>query len=132
MKVQYILPGLALAAIGFAVLFGLLASVSALAKSKQLSAFGALASGKAGSGKRSLFFFGIAAMALGMCGTFAGVAKSDGERAKACQRTCVERGYGDGRIGPSANPDPKRPGPACTCSGGASAATPFELRADEL
>jgi len=132
MKMQVLLPGLAIAAVGFAILFGLLASVAALAKSKQLSAFGTLASGRAGAGRRALFFIALAAMGIGTCGVFGGVARSDGERAKACQRVCVERGYAEGRIGSSAHPDPKRPAAACLCSGGASGGTPFETRADEL
>ncbi|HVH41897.1 MAG TPA: hypothetical protein VM925_06120 [Labilithrix sp.] len=132
MKFQYLVPGLAIAAVGFAVLFGLLASVSALAKSKQLSALRAIASGREGSGKRALFFFAVAAMTIGSCGVFGGVAKSDGERANACQRMCVARGYAAGRIGRSATPDPKHPKPACTCTGGVTGATPFETSADDL
>lgn len=132
MKFQYLLPGLAIAALGFAVFLGLLVSVSALAKSKQLRALGELASGRAGFGKRLLLFLAFAAMVSGSCGMFAGVAKSDGERVKACVRLCVDRGYSEGRIGPSAHPHPKRPVAACTCSGGASGGTPFETRVDAL
>lgn len=132
MKIQFLLPGLALAAVGFVVLFGLLASVSALAKSKQFDAMRALASGHAGPAKRGLFFFSVVAMAFGACGVFGGVAASDGDRARACQRACIDRGYAEGRIGPSAHPDAKRPVPACTCTGGADGSTPFEMRADEL
>lgn len=121
-----------MAAVGFVILFGLLGSVSALAKSKQFSAMGALASGKVGSGKRALFFFAVVSMVIGTCGVFGGVAMSDGDRAKACQRACVDSGYGQGKIGSSAHPDPKRPVAACTCTGGANAATPFEIRTDAL
>ena len=97
MKVQYLLPGLAIAAFGFIVLFGLLASVRALAKSKQLSALATMASGQAGGRKRALFVLAIGAMGIGSCGVFGGIAKSDAERTTACQRTCVDRGYVDGR-----------------------------------
>lgn len=129
MKIGYLMPGLGMAAVGFALLFSLLASVSALAKSKQLGAMSALASGGAGQAKRFLFFVAVFAMVLGACGTFAGVARSDGERLKACQRSCRDRGAQDGKIGPSANPDPKHPRPACLCEGGS--AVP-EIAADDL
>ena len=132
MKIQYLAPGLALAALGFIVLFGLLASVSALAKSKQLGALGTIASGQAGGAKRGLFIFAVIAMVAGSCGVFGGVAASDGERAKACSQLCTSSGYAEGRIGAASKPDPKHPSPACICSGGASAATPFETPADSL
>lgn len=123
------LPGFALFTIGFVILFALLASVNALAKSKQFSAFAALASGKAGSGKRALFFLGCGLLFLGACGTFAGVGMSDADRAKACKEMCVGQGHTSGRIGPASNPDPKRPRPACLCEGGS---THLEVPADSL
>jgi len=132
MKIAYLLPGAMIAALGFATLFGLLASVSALSKSKQLGAMAILAAGEAGGARRLLFFASVLAMVLGTCGAFGGVAASDHERARACQRTCVDRGYAQGRVGPAQKPDRKRPGPTCGCSGGASASTPLEVHVDDL
>lgn len=132
MNMTYLAPGLLVAAVGFAVLFSLLGSVGALAKSKQIGALRAIAAGDAGSGKRKLLFFALSAMALGTCGVFGGVAKSDGERAAACQHACETRRYALGRIGPAAKPTKGRPGPACLCSGGENAGVPFEMPADDL
>lgn len=129
MKIEFMLPGLALFAVGFVVFFVLLASVGALAKSKQFAAIGALASGASGSGKRTLFFISLLLLVTGALGTFAGVAASDGERARACTALCVSRGNISGRIGAATTPDPKRPQPACLCEGGAPS---WETPADTL
>lgn len=132
MKIEYLLPGLVVAGFGFLVLFGLLASASALAKSKQLSAIGDIAAGRAGGGKRALLFLAFGMMFFGTCGVFGGVARSDGERAKACVQACTVRGYPGGRIGrPSEPADPKHPRPACLCDR-TEALAPLEIPADEL
>ncbi len=128
-KGEYLLPGLALFFAGFAILFGLLVSVGAMAKSKQFAALGGLASGANGSGKRSLFFVSVALLVGGALGTFAGVAWSDVERAKACTALCLSRGNTSGRIGPATQPAPKHPRPACLCEGGAA---PWETSVDAL
>jgi hypothetical protein len=135
MNSLYALPGVLVAGLGFCLMFGLLASVGALSKSKQLSAFGALLSGRAGTARQLLFFLGIATMALGSCGAFAGVAISDAGRARACEQFCRSRGYARGSLGPSRASDPKYPGRAafvaCTCAGG-PAPDPLETRAADL
>ncbi len=118
MKPEDFLPGLALFAAGFVVLFGLLAAVGALAKSKQLPALRGLASGAHGAGKRRLFFVACGLLAVGACGSFAGVARHDARRARACVALCVERGHSSGRIGPASTPAPKHPVPVCRCEGG--------------
>lgn len=132
---SFVLPGVALAAIGFVILFGLLASEDALSKSRQFAALGRLGSGRAGGGKRLAFFLALAAMGFGACGAFAGVAASDNARARACERTCKERGYARGSIRGSTAVDPQKPQRhafvACACEGGTSS-EPLELRADEL
>lgn len=119
MKIEHLLPGLVLFALGFVILFGLLGSVGAMAKSKQFAAMRDLAKGVNGGGKRALFFVSLLLLAIGMCGTFAGVGQSDLQRANACTALCVARGNTTGRIGPATHPDPKRPSPACLCEGGA-------------
>ncbi|MGV3624613.1 MAG: hypothetical protein ACO1OB_27585 [Archangium sp.] len=129
MKIEHLLPGLVLFALGFVILFGLLGSVGAMAKSKQFAAFRDFAVGQHGGGKRALFFVSLALLAIGMCGTFAGVSRSDYERANACTALCLARGNTTGRIGPSRTPDSKRPRPACLCEGGAEF---FETPADSL
>lgn len=132
MKMIYLAPGLLVAAIGGVLFFALLASVGALAKSKQLGALQAIGSGAAGATKRALLLVAVGAMVLGSCGVFAGVAKSDAERGKACQRTCAERGYASGAIGPATTPDPKHPSVMCKCAGGTNASNPLEIREAEL
>ncbi|NUP06861.1 MAG: hypothetical protein HOW73_12485 [Polyangiaceae bacterium] len=131
----YLAPGLLVAAAGFCLLFGLLASEGALGKSRQLAATGDLASGRAGRTKKRLFFVAIAALGLGTCGTFAGVAANDSKRAKACEKTCAERGYAKGHIRGSEKKDANARGRsafvACACEGG-PAPDPLELRADTL
>ena len=135
MKLAYVLPGVLIAGAGFAVLFGLLSSVGALGKSKQLSAIGDLASGRAGGTKRVLFFLALVAMGLGACGAFAGVAASDSERRHACERNCKERGYAKGTLRGSSARDAARPSQraflACACEGG-PAPDPLEFPADQL
>jgi hypothetical protein len=131
MKIEYMAPGLGLAMIGFVLFFVLLGSVGALAKSKQLSALAFMASGKAGGGKRVLLFLAFGLMFFGACGTFAGVARSDGDRARACTQTCAARGYETGRIGkPTQFADPKHPKPACICE--KANRVPLEISVDEL
>lgn len=129
MKAEYLLPGVALFATGFVILFALLGSVGALAKSRQFSAMRQLASGVSGSGKRAWFFASLGLLAVGMCGTFAGVARSDVKRARACTALCVSRGHTTGRIGAATHRDPRRPQPACLCEGGAA---PFETPVSAL
>ncbi len=129
MKTEYLLPGLVMFGAGFVVLFGLLASVGAMARSKQFSALAALASGAHGGSKRAAFFIGWALLFSGACGTFGGVAKSDAARADACTAWCVSRGHTTGRIGAASNPAPKHPKPACLCEGGA---TPLEVSVEAL
>ena len=135
MKLVYLLPGVLIAGAGFVVLFALLSSVGALAKSKQLSAIGELASGRAGRAKRVMFFLALAAMGLGACGAFAGVSVSDSERRHACERNCKERGYAKGTVGGSSARDAARPSRhafvACACEGG-PAPDPLEFPADQL
>lgn len=130
-----LLPGGLMAAVGFVLLFGLLASQGALDKSKQLGALSDVASGKAGGASKVLLLVALLLMALGACGVFAGVAASDQGRARACAEMCKQRGYTKGTIGGSREMDPKKPGRhafvACTCAGGANPA-PLETRADEL
>jgi hypothetical protein len=117
----FILPGLVIAAIGFVLLSGLLASAGALAKSKQFAAFGDLSSGRLGPGKRRLFRIAIAALALGSCGVFAGVARSDQARARACSDSCRADGFTSGKIGGSTERRPQNPNVhlfvACICTG---------------
>lgn len=131
----YLVPGLVLAAAGFALLFWLLASQQALAKSKQLKALGELTSGRAGQTKRRLSLAALAAMAFGACGTFAGVGANDSARTKACVRSCADRGYETGKIRGSEKQDPAARGRhafvACACERG-PAPDPLELRADDL
>lgn len=130
----YVLPGMVLAGIGFVILFVLLASVDALAKSRQLAAAGHLASGRAGPGKRVLFFIAVALLVVGALLSFAGVAASDARRTRVCTETCIAKGHRRGVIGPSKEKHPQRPSAAafvaCACTGGT--APPVELRADSL
>lgn len=134
MAIPLPLPGALIAATGFVIVFSLLASSGALAKSKQLGALAHLASGGGGALRRALLFTAFAMMLVGSCGAFAGVASSDRERARACTAECTRRGHTSGRIGPSRASDPKNAKRAlfvaCVCAGGRD--EPLELRASEL
>jgi hypothetical protein len=131
----YVLPGVLAAAAGVIALLVLLGSVGALAKSEQLSAIGTLASGRAGSKKRMILSIALAAIVVGTCSSFAGVAASDAAREAACGKSCAAKGYSKGEIGPSVAHDPTNPKRAafvaCTCRGG-PAPDPLETRADSL
>jgi hypothetical protein len=133
MTIGYVLPGLAVAGIGFALLFGLLASEGALAKSRQFGATADLISGRAGTTKRLLFAISVLTMGCGLCGTFVGVGRYDDLRRARCVETCTRRGYAKGEIrGSTEMADEKRHAfVACACTGGASP-DPLELDADSL
>jgi hypothetical protein len=121
MKIAFILPGVAIAAVGFALLF------------IQLALAGApdMASGKAGGRSKVLLTVAIALMFFGSCGAFVGVAASDSGRRKACQRSCTERGYTEGKITASSKPLPPEErriqGPICRCAGGAHDPVEIEI-----
>lgn len=124
--------GFGLAAIGFIILFVLLASQGAMAKSRQFAAMGDLAAGRAGSGKRALFFLALLAMFFGTCGVFGGVTAGDAQRRKACETTCKDKGYKSGKIRGSAEKSGgKHAFVACACEGGPDP-DPLELKADSL
>ena len=131
MNIAYVLPGAAIAMLGFALLFVQLAAAGALAKSKQIGAMQDMASGKAGSGNKLLLSVAIALMFFGSCGAFAGVAASDSGRRKVCKESCVARGYTEGKITASSKPLPpaerRAQGPICLCSGGGQ--DPVEIEA---
>jgi hypothetical protein len=134
MDIRYLLPGLSLAALGFALLFGLLASQGALAKHRQFAATADLASGRAGTTKRLLFGLSILGLGCGLCGTFAGVGRSDDLRRQRCVETCTQRGYTKGEIRGSTEMSEKagrHAFVACACSGGPDP-DPLELEADAL
>jgi hypothetical protein len=70
-------------------------------------------------------------MFFGSCGAFVGVAASDSGRRKACQRSCTERGYTEGKITASSKPLPPEErriqGPICRCAGGAHDPVEIEI-----
>ena len=121
--------------IGFATIFVLIGRQGALAKSKQLSALGALSRGAAGRGAQLAFFIALGGVFFGACGLFGTVAAGDAQRRKACEETCASRGYAKGAIGPSKEKDPKNKNRpmfvACHCTGHATE-PPLELQADVL
>jgi hypothetical protein len=135
MKTWILLPGAAMATVGFVLLFSVLAGEGALDKRKQIGALLAVSSGKAGRTNQILLMLSLLLMGLGACGLFAGVAASDAARARACVDMCKERGYTKGVIGGSKTMDPKDPKRhafvACTCTGGSNP-TPLETRASDL
>jgi hypothetical protein len=116
---SYVLPGLVLFAVGFILLFGLLASQSALAKSKQLSALGHVLGGGAGAGKKGLAILALVLLGLGTCASLAGVASKD--RA-ACTNYCTKLGYKRALLRDSTERDAKDPKRAafraCACEDG--------------
>jgi hypothetical protein len=59
------------------IFFYLLASVGALAKSKQFGAMGDLSSGRHGSSKKWLLLLAIGLMFFGVCACFVGVGAHD-------------------------------------------------------
>lgn len=133
------LVGFGFFALGFVVLFGLLASEGALNKSKQFGAFGRISSGKAGRGKRISFFLGLSSIILGAIVLFSGVAANDRRQRElleqSCKKTCQERGYTDIELRNSTAKDPnnsKRPAfRACVCKGG-PAPDPLEIDTQTL
>lgn len=131
--VMYALPGLLLFIVGFFMLFGLLVSEGALAKHKQRSALGKIASGRAGTTKRLVFGCGVLAIICGACGSFTGVGLRDQERARRCEQTCTERGYADAKIRGSTEMESsgQHAFVACACTGG-PAPDPLELDAEAL
>ncbi|MBV1860268.1 MAG: hypothetical protein KUG77_17775 [Nannocystaceae bacterium] len=103
------------------------------AKSQQFRVIDEVASGKHGKSTRRLFYTGVLAIGLGMCGAFAGVAGSDVERKKACGRDCTERGYAAATVQGSQERDPPGSGRhsfvACVCTDG-PAPDPLEFPAE--
>lgn len=129
------LPGAILAMLGFGSLMAVMFSSGGVAKSRQFSVLGQLASGQHGSGKRVWLLVSIACALLGTCGAFAGVAVGDAQRREACERTCEQRGYAQGKIQGSKErvngSKGKHAFVACACTQGPEP-DPLELRADDL
>ena len=132
MKLELLLPGVGLFAVGFLTIFVLLALQGAMAKSRQFAAVGDLAAGRAGGGKRVAFFLGLAAIGIGALVTFAGVGAGDAARKKACEERCKDRGYERGKIRGSTEKDGGRHKfVACACEGGPDP-DPLELDSRDL
>lgn len=126
-----LLIGAPLAMVGGVTFLVVLFSHGGAPKSQQFRVIGELMSGRRGQQSRVATLVALAAIGLGSCLSFAGIAASDAERAQRCAARCKADGFSEGRIGPSVERDPKRRFVACTCTGGGKSA-PLELPADSL
>lgn len=127
------IPGLAMFALGFVLVFAVLVKLGAMAKSRQIAALGDALSGRAGGGARFASLLGLALLGVGACTTFAGVAARD--RAE-CEAFCTKRGYAKGVFRDSTARSPKNPERAafraCACEGGPPGAPPLEVVATQV
>lgn len=115
---------------GAGTFFALLFASGGLQNSRQFAVLGQLWAGKLGAGRRNLSLASLGLAVVGGLTCFVGVAASDAQRAKSCDRYCVAEGYAQGKIGPSVDRSPKGRFVACTCSAPDRAS--FERRADSV
>jgi hypothetical protein len=100
------ITGVALFAVGFLLVAGLIFGHGGWAKSAQFRVIGELVRGVHGRRAQMLLALGLVILPMGACLTFAGVTTSDRERAQRCNTQCTAEGYASARIGPNSDRDP--------------------------
>lgn len=119
MQNKMLLVGATVFGIGVLLMLSLLFSSGGAAKSRQIGVLGELFSGRLGGTLQALSFAALGAIAVGALICFGAAGRGDGDRRKACQNACAERGYEKGRLGLSESRDAAgRPLKVCRCSGG--------------
>lgn len=104
-----------------------------LNRAHQFRVLGEIRRGEHGTMARRLLTLGAVLMPVGACLLFAGVARSDHQRAERCEERCVAEGFASGVIGPNTNRvkgDPKSRFVACICEGNGQESV--EYRANQL
>ncbi len=113
--------GLALLGLGFVCHFGLLTSLGAISKSKQLGAWFDAITGRRGSAPKIIARANLLALMVGLPLLFLGFALGDSARRQSCAQECRTRGFTAGVIRGSKQIDPVRPNKhlfvACACTG---------------